>query len=122
MFEGSLYTITHFNCQENKVLAKIVLNPEHEIFKGHFPDMPILPGVCTIQIIKELLSKKINQNLILLQGDNIKFISLVNPNETLNLDIDITILSITDGQVQINCVVTDKETAVFKMKGVYKCL
>ncbi len=122
MFEGKLYTIKHITCKENKVLATIMLNRGHEVFKGHFPDMPVLPGACTLQIIKEVLSKEINKSLTLIQGDNIKFISIVNPDKTTDLDIDITILSNTSDLVQANFMVADHGMVVFKMKGVYKCV
>ncbi|MBQ0740088.1 3-hydroxyacyl-ACP dehydratase, partial [Aquimarina celericrescens] len=32
----------------------ITINKNHKIFKGHFPGNPVTPGVCMIQIIKEL--------------------------------------------------------------------
>jgi len=39
---------------ESKYLAMILINEEHEVFQGHFPGNPIMPGVCMMQIIKEL--------------------------------------------------------------------
>ena len=33
----------------------IHLYAEHPIYKGHFPQIPIAPGVCLVQIIKEIL-------------------------------------------------------------------
>lgn len=36
----------------NKHEATIDINPAHEVFKGHFPDNPVMPGVCMMQIIK----------------------------------------------------------------------
>ena len=31
----------------------IRLNPLHEVYKGHFPQVPVAPGVVLVQIIKE---------------------------------------------------------------------
>jgi 3-hydroxyacyl-[acyl-carrier-protein] dehydratase len=34
----------------------IALNPEHTIYKAHFPGNPITPGVCILQMAIELFS------------------------------------------------------------------
>ena len=43
LIEG-LYTTDHFSFEDNTVNASITLNNDHDIFKGHFPGNPILPG------------------------------------------------------------------------------
>ena len=121
MFEGNLYNIKELNITDDTINAKISLNSNHEIFKGHFPDMPILPGVCTLQIIKELIYKFVNKNITLVKGDNIKFTAIINPNENKNILFDIKILSNTNEFVTINCIVSNSTTVVLKMKGTYSC-
>ena len=34
----------------------VILNPDHLIYKAHFPGQPVTPGVCILQMIRELLS------------------------------------------------------------------
>ena len=51
----------------------IRLNPEHIIYKAHFPNYPITPGVCIIRIIRELLELKLGVKLVL------KFVIPVSP-------------------------------------------
>jgi len=121
MFEGNLYNIKELNITDDTINAKISLNSNHEIFKGHFPDMPILPGVCTLQIIKELTYKFVNKNITLVKGDNIKFTAIINPNENKNILFDIKILSNTNEFVTINCIVSNSTIVVLKMKGTYSC-
>ena len=38
-------------------IATVLINENHVIFKGHFPDNPIMPGVCMMQIIKAFPTK-----------------------------------------------------------------
>ena len=66
IFLNSLYTIKRMlrEGDSNKLSAMIRLNPSHEIFKGHFPGNPILPGVCVVQILKEILMYQLNNKLI----------------------------------------------------------
>ena len=66
-FLNDLYTLK--DVQEDSVnkqiKIQITLNPAHEIFKGHFPGNPVMPGVCTVQIVKELLSAHLKKDLVL---------------------------------------------------------
>lgn len=40
------------NTVDSKYKAVISINEQHDVFKGHFPGNPIMPGVCMMQIIK----------------------------------------------------------------------
>ena len=48
------YTLQSYDKNEKSFVANIILNKDHEIFKGHFPGNPVTPGVCMMQIVKEL--------------------------------------------------------------------
>ena len=50
---------------EGKYMASIFLNSAHAIFKGHFPGNPVTPGVCMMQIIKELTQKILESSLVM---------------------------------------------------------
>lgn len=67
------------------------LNPDHPIFKGHFPGNPVVPGVCLIRMVTEIISAVTLREMFLREADNIKFLSPVNPFETPVLDIELTI-------------------------------
>ena len=56
---------------ENSVKGLIELNAAHIIYKGHFPEMPVVPGVLQIQIIKELLEDHLNKKINASVADNI---------------------------------------------------
>ena len=61
------------------------LNPDHFIYLAHFPGEPITPGVCIVQIGKELLEEQMGRNLELVKVKNVKFLSVVSPRETTEL-------------------------------------
>ena len=69
------------NSDNDKIVATIVLNPNHPIFKGHFEQMPIVPGVCQTQIIKEILQQTIHKNLFFNKGINIKYTGVIIPSQ-----------------------------------------
>lgn len=96
----------------------IELNDKHKIFKGHFPGNPIVPGVCMIQIVKEILSKLLKKNLFLSEGSNIKFISVIKPeiNKILNIDYNI---KQENNIFRVSSVISFEEKIFFKFKGIF---
>jgi 3-hydroxyacyl-[acyl-carrier-protein] dehydratase len=101
---------------ENTFTATVELNPEHKIYKGHFPEIPVAPGVSLIQLIQEVLAKKINQELTLKEGGNIKFLAMINPLKENRVAISFNILS-TGKEVDVTANISGKETIYVKFKG-----
>ena len=83
MLLKDLYTINHLIQQadngQSKITAELVINKSHHIFQGHFPGLPVVPGVCMVQIIKELVEQNVGKSLMLREAGNIKFLSMINP-------------------------------------------
>lgn len=53
MLLENFYKIIHIKEREDgKQEIEIELNPGHVLYQGHFPGQPVVPGVCTLQIIK----------------------------------------------------------------------
>lgn len=84
------YSVKEFSFTDNQLQAIIELNPEHDVFKGHFPNNPIAPGVCMLQILKELTEQATQTNLFIKECSNVKFMALINPeiNSVLKIIID----------------------------------
>lgn len=79
---NDFYTIDSFEKkEENMFSGQIKLNVNHNIFKGHFEQMPVVPGVCQTQIIKEVLQNELGLNLTMTKGDNIKFTGMIIPTQ-----------------------------------------
>lgn len=56
--------------------------PESIIYRAHFPEQPITPGVCIIQIATELLSLCLHKEYELSSISNAKFLAVINPTKT----------------------------------------
>ncbi len=98
--------------------VSIELNEEHEIYKGHFPGNPIVPGVCIIQMIKEIMSELFNKKLFLNQGSNIKFISMIKPEINKMLNVNYKVKN-DDDAFQLNVVISFEKKIFFKFKGIF---
>ena len=93
----------------------IGLNPEHCIFQAHFPENPITPGVCIIQIIKELLKEILNRELFLKKVHNAKFLYAINPLENREITFSISISSEGDEVHKIVAVVCNESNVFAKL-------
>lgn len=107
---------------DSKYSITILVNEKHEVFKGHFPGNPIMPGVCMIQIIKELTEKITQETLMIQTLANVKFMALINPenNPELRLELDITLTE--DNLVKVKNTTYFNETVALKLSNVYKKL
>lgn len=57
-----------------------VLLPDCPVYKAHFPGQPITPGVCIIQMIKEMAESIKGINLNVTAVKNAKFLQPLEPN------------------------------------------
>lgn len=74
------YTVnSHKSADSTDSIFDITIQKAHPIFAGHFPNNPVTPGVCMLQIIKELSEKQTDRNLLLSKARNIKFMAIINP-------------------------------------------
>ena len=120
LIEG-LYTIQSIAQNENEVKASVKLNAAHDVFKGHFPDSPVMPGVCMIQMIKELTEQTLDKRLFLNMASNVKFMAIINPivNETIDLILDITE---TEGIIKVKNVTSYGDTVALKLSATFKIM
>ena len=77
---------------EKKITTKFFVDPEREIFKGHFPGDPVLPGVYTVEIMAQtsdiliLSTERYAGKVPLFIGiNNVKFKSPIRPGDTLEI-------------------------------------
>ena len=103
---------------DNEIYAFVHVNKTHKIFEGHFPSQPIIPGVVQILMIKEILSHCLNVEMQLNSSKSIKFLSMINPNETDAIQVSIA-YKIEDGNYNINARLHHQEQNFLKFRGVY---
>lgn len=87
----------------------IILNPDHLIYKAHFPGQPVTPGVCILQILQELLSVEIGKQLFIKNIKNAKFISMMSPVTDSRVSVMFTSVSTEEGGVKAQGVVSQRD-------------
>lgn len=116
------YMLQSYEKTENgSFIAQISLNKDHDIFKGHFPGNPVTPGVCMMQIVKELTEEFTGSSLFLKTASNVKFMAIINPFETPDLKIQLDITE-NEGDVKVKNTTSFGETIALKMSVNYQKL
>ncbi len=121
MLLKDFYTINSLEKKDgNKYEAVILINEKHEVFQGHFPGNPIMPGVCMMQIIKELTENVTGLALMMQSLTNVKFMALINPEVTPELRLELDIAQTEEGLVKVKNTTTFGETVALKLSSSYK--
>ena len=89
MLRNDLYTTGSIIKTNSLHLAPVTLNPAHPIFSGHFPGQPVLPGVCMLEMVKEILEELLQQQLRISKGPQIKFLSMIIPEKDPDFTIEL---------------------------------
>lgn len=106
----------------------VELNPSCVIYQAHFPGEPITPGVCIVQIGKEVIEDLLleqssaSRRLEIIKAKNIKFLSVISPNETPILTYQVRKLVFSDDKmtVETQIVVNSDDKSMAKISLVLK--
>ncbi len=85
------YTILQHTRQRYVDIFHISLNSDCEVYKGHFPNEPVSPGVCNIQMIKECLECILGYPVLLHTIQQCRLTALITPVTSPQLDVRIQI-------------------------------
>ena len=101
----------------NSYSAQVGINSEDPIFSGHFPGQPVLPGVCTLAILKDCICRATEKRLIYCEMAQCKFTGMVDPSLSGILNVDF-VLAGAEEQLTVNATVSEGERVVMKIKAV----
>jgi 3-hydroxyacyl-[acyl-carrier-protein] dehydratase len=115
---NNFYAVAELSYEDNKLHAIINIEPGHEIFNGHFPGQPVVPGVCMVQIVKELAEQVTEKKLILSKGHQIKFLQLLVPAKEDAIQVNITLKEDENGHA-VQADFKKNNEAIFKLSGLF---
>ena len=99
-FRNNLYTVSKRQIQDGSARFDLLLDAEHMIYKAHFPGQPITPGVCLLQMARELLEDITELTLEILSVKNVKFLSVVSPIELPQITFTLSHIAMDEGGVE----------------------
>jgi 3-hydroxyacyl-[acyl-carrier-protein] dehydratase len=83
---------------DDRIKARLFLDPALDVFSGHYPDFPVLPGVLQCEAAFQAGAVLIAKTQTLEEGmvpvvtrqNNTKFRRLVRPGDTLDIEVQLT--------------------------------
>lgn len=122
MLKGDFYHILNpIAIVEKGYKCRIGLNAGHDIFKGHFPGQPVVPGVCMMAIVREMLEEITGRKLIMKSTSAIKFLNMIDPARNPEVDMEVRFTSAEDGSVTADGSLSFENVTFFKIsKAVYR--
>ena len=126
--KNNLYKIISKEEDSSMVNYTIELNPSCVIYQAHFPKEPITPGVCIVQIGKELIDElftekmSVSCKLEIVKVKNVKFLSVISPRDTLHIMYQMKKVELSDDNkmVEAQWVVLSDEKVMAKTSLVMK--
>ena len=89
MLLNNLYTIQSISQDESQILVIADLMADHDIFLGHFPGHPVLPGVCMMEMVTEITGEYLKKSFRISGSPLIKFLRMIDPrrNPVIHFEI-----------------------------------
>ena len=99
---------------EEAFQADVSLNPDHPVYKGHFPDQPVAPGVMLMNMCREVAEKALAKEVRIKTARSIKFVKVVDPTILQDLRLTMKFVDAEDS-VRFQCVAKAGEDTYFKI-------
>jgi 3-hydroxyacyl-[acyl-carrier-protein] dehydratase len=117
MLVPDLYRILSQKTEAGTIRAELEVDAAHEIFKGHFPSVPVLPGVCMVQCVKELIESSVEKRTRLDKADMIKFLSMLNPVESNIIAAEIILKETSEERIVFQASLKSNNQFLLKYSG-----
>lgn len=116
MLIKEFYKIANLSSDDSGIKATIKLNPDHEVYKGHFPEQPVVPGVIQLQIIKEILEEVLKTKLFMRNVIQVKYLIPITPLENPEITFIITNKKTDENKIKSNVSIGFNERVYTKAK------
>ncbi|MGN1211838.1 MAG: beta-hydroxyacyl-ACP dehydratase [Candidatus Cryptobacteroides sp.] len=105
------YKVESHQTREDGDWFTVRLNPDCEVYEGHFPGNPVSPGVCSIQMLKECAEVLLGKRIFIAGMPACRFKVLLNPADYPTLTVHMVV-----GDGCFKAEVLDGETSCLELK------
>lgn len=114
LLKDNLFAVVSTKQESGHAEVEIQLDIKHPIYTGHFPNNPITPGVCLLQIAVELFSMLVGNEMTMKSSKSIKFVNIVRPDQCPRIVYVLDWEQIETDLYNVKVVVKDAETLFCK--------
>lgn len=118
-FLDNLFITQSITETEDGFEAVVRCNPNHDVYKAHFPGNPITPGACMLQEAGVLMQEKKGRPMFLKMAKNIKYLSLLIPAEDKEAKFIFSRVVENETECKAQVVVADEDNVYTKMSLTY---
>lgn len=97
----NFYTIEHLDYTPPLLVGEVSLIEGHEIYRGHFPERAIVPGVCSLAIVKALAERALGHRVAIRHIGTCKYIALLEPATAGRLSYRIELEGTPEGDIRL---------------------
>ena len=119
MLKDDFFDIRNLETAGFDIKADLEINAAHKIFEGHFPGHPVVPGVCMMQMIKEIMEQVFKKKTNLVSAADMKFLAIINPEENTNIQAALKYKMEENRNMTVWASLFKDERIYFKFKGVF---
>jgi len=117
MATNDIFEITGIKKDDGQIIAGLTINSRSEIFKGHFPGQPVVPGACMLQVVKDVLASALADTFRLKKAGHLKFVNMIVPgNEVLLLNI---VYKMDEEDLSVTAKLSSADVVCFKFQGLF---
>jgi 3-hydroxyacyl-[acyl-carrier-protein] dehydratase len=119
MLQGDFFNIHNLETAGFDIKADLVINATHKIFEGHFPGHPVVPGVCMMQMVKEIMEQVFKKKTNLVSAVDMKFLNIINPEENTDIQAALKYKIEENRNMTVWASLFKDDRIYFKFKGVF---
>lgn len=119
MILQNFYTVKETVEEDANHRTVLSINKDHEIYKGHFPDRPVTPGVVLMLLFKEEAERISGKKLQMQRANNVKFMAVCDPT----VDEELILESKTEDSgeyIKLQGIAKNEAGIVLKINSLYK--
>jgi 3-hydroxyacyl-[acyl-carrier-protein] dehydratase len=119
MLLNNFFTISNLEPLGFDIKAELIVNANHQIFEGHFPGQPVVPGVCMMQMVKEIMEVVLQKKINLVKAHEMKFLAVIDPQQNNDIHAQLKYTPGENDSVTVSATLFKNEIIHFKFKGVF---
>ncbi len=96
---------------------EVRLNPGHDIFRGHFPGNPVLPGICSLMLVRDCASRLAARPLRYASVRESKFLAAITPDAHPTVRIKLTAADPETDARTLDATIQSGDVTMLKLKA-----
>jgi 3-hydroxyacyl-[acyl-carrier-protein] dehydratase len=118
MLAGNLYTLEQEQTAGETGTYQVLWNAAHPVFEGHFPGRPVVPGVCMMQTVQELLEKLLQKKVLLKKASLMKFLNMIDPNAHPRVEVSV-LYKLQENEIKVTAALKHEALTFMKFQGTF---